>query len=37
MNYIQRLRQGYDWTWLIIIGIFLAVIIAGVLKNKGIL
>jgi len=36
-SYIQRLRDGYDWTWWIIIGIFVCVIVAGVLTNKGIL
>ena len=34
---VQRQRRGYDISWLIIVGIILSVIIAGVLHNKGLL
>lgn len=36
-NRIQRLREGYDWTWWIIIGMLIVPVIAGVLENKELL
>jgi hypothetical protein len=34
---VQRLRNGFDLSWLIVILLILIPIIAGVLTNKGIL
>lgn len=33
----QRERRGYDVSWIVVGAIFLCVIIAGVLKNKGLI
>ena len=37
MNQVQRQRRGFDISWVIVIGIILLAIIAGVLRNKGLL
>ena len=37
MSRVQRMRRGYDATWLIIIAIILLDIIAGILCKKGLL
>ena len=34
---IYRQRNGWDLSWIIVIGIILSVVIAGVLRNKGLL
>ena len=37
MNRVKRSRRGYDVSWIIIIVTILTVIVAGVLKRKGLI
>ncbi len=34
-SHIQRLREGFDWTWWIVIFLLMIPVIAGVLHNNG--
>lgn len=37
MNRVKRSRRGYDISWIVIIATFLTVVVAGILKRKGLI
>jgi len=36
-SHVERERSGFDASWVLILLIFLCVIIAGILKNQGLI